>query len=379
MHIRARVLPVASALVFLWLASAFSASAQDRKSPQKVDKVQQAEMASLVRIVDNVMAGQAAPADFTFSWLNHAMKSRDNKEYVPFLLTFDKDQKLPPTVYYYIRVVNKAAIGERQKALAAYKNALDKAEAAARLDPENPDLAEAASKLRAEAPKAEYAFEDMKTFNLTGNGGSAFRIPAALMVAAGDYDVYVLLKEPTANVKDKKAQPRAGLLKTTLTVPNYWNDELATSSILITNQVEQLKTKPTQDDVNKNPYLFGMTRVSIPLEAKFAKKDELTIIFYIYNTGFDKMTGKPDVSVDYNFYRKVDGVEKFFNRTQPQLLNASTLDPQFDPKAGHQVPGGLAIPLASFPEGDYRLEIKVTDKVTGKTKVENSQFTVIAG
>ena len=59
-------------------------------------------------------------------------------------------------------------------------------------------------------------------------------------------------------------------------------------------------------------------------------------------------------------------------------MNASTLGPQFDVKAGHQLLGGQGIPLASFPEGDYRLEIKIVDKVTGKTKIENSLFTVTA-
>jgi hypothetical protein len=375
MHTRSRVLSVASALVFALFVCALSASAQDKKPAQKIDKAQQAEIASAVKIVDDAMAGQAAPADFTFTWLNHSMKNRDGKSYVPFLLLFDKDQKLPSALTYYIRVVNKATIGDQQKAMAAYKASLAKAEAAAKIDPENVDLAEAAEKMRAQAPKTEYAFEDLKTFTLNGQ---AARLPGALSVAGGDYDVYILLKEPTANVKDKKAQPKAALMKTALTVPNYWTDDLATSSIIVTNQAEQLKAPPTQDDVNKNPYIFGMTRVTVPVEAKFAKKDELTIIFYIYNTGFDKTTDKPDLAVDYNFYRKADGAEKFFNRTNPQLLNGTTL-PQFDAKAGHQLLGGLAIPLASFPEGDYRLEIKITDKVTGKTKIQNSLFTVNAG
>ena len=37
----------------------------------------------------------------------------------------------------------------------------------------------------------------------------------------------------------------------------------------------------------------------------------------------------------------------------------------------------LSIPLASFPAGDYRLEIKVTDKASSKTLVQNVAFTVI--
>jgi hypothetical protein len=59
-------------------------------------------------------------------------------------------------------------------------------------------------------------------------------------------------------------------------------------------------------------------------------------------------------------------------------LNATTLPPNFDVNAGHQLPGNIGVPLASFPEGDYRLEIKVTDKVTSKTKVENVSFSVSA-
>jgi hypothetical protein len=46
---------------------------------------------------------------------------------------------------------------------------------------------------------------------------------------------------------------------------------------------------------------------------------------------------------------------------------------------GHQLPGSLVVPLASFPEGDYRLEIKITDKVSGKTMTQNATFSVVAG
>jgi hypothetical protein len=380
MHIRTRVLTVASTLIGVVLVCAGAASAQDKKPAPKLDKTQQAEIAAAVKIVDDAMTGQAAPSEYKFTWTNHSMKSRDGKAFVPFMLTFDKGQTLPPTATYYLRVVNKASIADMQKAMAAHKAAVEKASVAAKLDPENTDLADAEAKIRAQAPKPEYAFEDVKFVNFTNvQANSLFRFPAALGVAGGDYDVYVLIKESAANVKDKKAQPKAGLLKVALAVPNYWTEELATSSVIVTNTTEQLKAQPTADDMAKNPYIFGLTKVTPSPDFKFAKKDELSILFYIYNTGLDKTTGKPDLTVDYNFYHKVDGAEKFFNKTNPQMLNAATLGPQFDVKAGHQLLGGQGIPLASFPEGEYRLEIKILDKVTGKTKVENSQFTVTAG
>lgn len=372
MFIKNRVLSVVSALLFALFVSSFQAAAQDKKAAPKVDKAQQAEIASAVKLMDDAMAGQPAPADFTFSWVTHHMRGRDGKEYVPFLLLFDKDQRVPQAVTYYVRVVSKAALAEQLKAQAAHKAAVTKAESEARLDPENVELAEAAEKVRAQAPKVEYPFEDLKAFNLNGKAGFAFRIPAAIMVPTGEYEVYILLKEPLANVKDKKAQPKAGLLKTTLAVPDSSTEPLATSSILLTKGTDPAQQgQQAQADANKNPYLYFMvTPDSIPLDPKFDKKSLLSVSMYVYNTGVDSATNQPSVTVDLAFYHKTGGTEKFFNRTGPQPFGAKA-----DPKAGVYV--GTAVPLESFPEGDYRLEIKVTDKVTGKSKVETALFTVI--
>ena len=49
---------------------------------------------------------------------------------------------------------------------------------------------------------------------------------------------------------------------------------------------------------------------------------------------------------------------------------------QFDLAAGHQLPGSLQVPLASFPEGDYHFEIKVADKVSGKSITRDVTFTI---
>ena len=70
--------------------------------------------------------------------------------------------------------------------------------------------------------------------------------------------------------------------------------------------------------------------------------------------------------------------DKFFNKTDPQLMSAETLPPEFDLAAGHQLPGSLAVPLASFPEGDYHLEVKITDKVSGKSVNRDVTFSVAA-
>ena len=373
MFIRNRVLLVAGALVFALLVSSFQATAQDKKPAPKLDKAQQAEIAAAVKIVDDAMGGQAAPSDIKFSWVTHFMKGQDGREYVPFLMLLEKDQKLPPTVTYYVRVATKASIAEQQKAQAAYKVALAKAEDEVKLDPENPDVAEAANKLRAMPPTVEYAFEDMKTFTLNAQLGATFRIPSSAMVPAGEYEVYLLLKEPSANVKDKKAQPKAGLMKTTLTVPDFSTQPLMTSSVLLTKAPDNPQAQQLQKDPVRNPYVyFSVAPEAIPLERKFPKKTWLSISLYVYNTGLDAATKLPNLTVDCSFFHKADGAEKLFNATGPQPFGAKA-----DPKVGVFV--GTEVPLETFPEGEYRLEIKIVDKVTGKTKVENAQFTVLPG
>jgi hypothetical protein len=42
------------------------------------------------------------------------------------------------------------------------------------------------------------------------------------------------------------------------------------------------------------------------------------------------------------------------------------------------VPNFLEVPLVSFVPGDYRLEIKITDKPSGKIVTQSVNFTVLA-
>jgi len=146
-------------------------------------------------------------------------------------------------------------------------------------------------------------------------------------------------------------------------------------SQLIGAQVEPLAAPLTPQEQVEQPYTFGTTQIVPVMNPKFVKTGEVSVVFLIYNTAQDA-NKKPDVAVEYSFYQKLAAAEKFFNKTSPQAFNATTLPPQFDPAAGHQLVAGQSVPLASFPEGDYRLEIKVTDKLSGKTLTQNVIFKV---
>ena len=174
---------------------------------------------------------------------------------------------------------------------------------------------------------------------------------------------------------DRKQVAKSGVLRRTMVVPDYKKPELATSSIMI-GTVEPLAAPLSREQQQENPYTFGSMKIIPMKEAKLAKSGQLSLLFWIYGAEVNPTTRKPDVTIEYNFHQKTGDTEKYFNKTAPQELNATTLPPEFDLAAGHQLPGSLEVPLASFPEGDYRLEITIKDKATGKELKQNVNFTV---
>ena len=211
------------------------------------------------------------------------------------------------------------------------------------------------------------------------------RITRSLTVPTGEYDVYIVIKEPASS--QKNAPPaKASVLKHALTVPDFWNNELNTSSVIIAQRIDPLPAPLTTQQQADRPYALGPFEVVPVTDMKMPKKAELQTFMIVYNPKIDS-ANKPDVLVEYNFCQASAGNqpkagepckagEKFFNKTTPQTLNAQTLPPQFDVAAGHQLQAGQGVPLASFPEGEYRLEIKVTDKIANKSITRDVNFTV---
>lgn len=339
----------------LIVATALSAApyAQDKKQSD----AQKKEIQNIVKIVDGLATGQPAPNDLSLTWVREdILKAQGNKEYVPFTIAIDPS-KVSGNVALYWRVVAKDAAAAAAPAPAATGKKDDKDKDKDKKTP-------------------QYAYEDI-TFVPVTAGQSPMRISRSFTVPAGTYDVYVVAKEPTPDKPPKNAAaPKMSALKQTVTVPDFWNGDLATSSVIVATRIDPLPAPLTPQQQADRPYALGQMEIVPAYDTKFTKKSELSTFMLIYNPKVDG-TNKPDVTVEYNFYQKPAGQpEKFFNKTSPQSLNAQTLPPNFDFAAGHQLQSGQAVPLASFPEGDYRLEIKVTDKIANKTLTRDVNFTV---
>jgi hypothetical protein len=220
-----------------------------------------------------------------------------------------------------------------------------------------------------------YPFENLYTLDLKGSGGQQ-RLSRAFDAVGGEYDVYVVVAERKNGGKGKDLTlGRVGALKQSVTVPDFWTSDVTTSPVLLVDNIEPLPAPLSQEQQIERPFALGGMEVAPAADQAFSKKEELFPIFFVYNVGTTE-NGKPDLEVEYLFHQKAESGEKFFNRTNPQLVNESTLPPQFDVRVGHQVMVAQSVPLGSFPEGNYRLEIKLTDKLSGKSLSRNVAFTV---
>ncbi|PYQ71366.1 MAG: hypothetical protein DMG04_21445 [Acidobacteria bacterium] len=376
-------------IAMISLASSSGLAQNDKKMSDQQKK----EIQNIVKIVDDLAAGQNAPNDLSLAWVREDfLKAQGNKQYVPFTVSIDASKLAPnaTAVALYWRVVAKDGAPEPAATTGQKKD--DKKDKDKKKDyayeditfvpitvqtpPQATTTATTTTTGKTTTTTATTTIAPGGTASAAGTNG-VMRVARSFTVPAGTYDVYLVAKEPTPEKPPKNAPPpKTSAIKQTVTVPDFWNGELATSTVIVAQRIDPLPAPLTPQQQADRPYALGTMEIAPVYDLKFKKMSELSTFMLIYNPKTDS-ANKPDVVVEYNFYQKPAGQpEKFFNKTNPQNLNAQTLPPQFDLAAGHQLQSGQAVPLASFPEGDYRLEIKVTDKIANKTLTRDVNFSV---
>jgi hypothetical protein len=369
MLLRRRPNMVALVIALAWTASLYA------QKEKKQDEAEKKETQAMRKLIDDMGANPSAPNDLDLSWTRaDFLKAQSNKEFVPFTVSIDPSKVTGGSIAFYWRVVAKGGAAEPA------------AQAAKKDDKDKKDSKD--SSKDSKDKKSEFAWEDV-SFVTVAAGQAPLRIARSFMVAAGEYDVFMVAKEPTPEKAPKNAPaPKMSVVKQTITVPDFWNSELNTSSLIVAQRIDPLPAPLTPDQLRERPYgaLGQMEIVPVYGDLKFEKKSELSTFMLVYNPKTDS-ANKPDISIDYVFCQTAAGSEpqagepcksgeKFFNKTNAQNFNAQTLPPQFDLAAGYQIQTGQAVPLATFPEGQYRLEIKVTDKIANKSLIRDVNFTV---
>jgi hypothetical protein len=342
-----RALAIAAAVV-LAASAQVPAHAQDKKpdaeqqqQQRKLSNDEKREYVALNELVDAVAAGkEPAPADVKLKFQNHFLKSSKNV-YIPYMLEVSGGTFTSYPVTMYVRAARKE-------------------EAAA--------PAAATKGVETNWPFADVYFLTEKHLTTVGD---VSEIGRALELPGGEYTLYIAMRE--RQPKDRKQQPKSVVLAHPLTVPDM-NAGLTTSSVILAKSLDPAPEQLTGQQQLEQPFTISGYRIVPSFGAPIPQSGELMFVFFIYNEGV-AASGKPDLDVEYFFYRAAE--DKPFTKLATQSFNATTLPGQFDLNLGHQVFVGQGIPVKdAFKPGEYRLEIKVTDKSNGQTVTRNVPFTV---
>ena len=252
------------ALVVLVVCASSMVLFAQSKDDKKKEEAQKKEIQNIVKTVDDLAAGQPAANDLSLTWLREdVLKAQGNKEYVPFTVQIDPSKVSGGTVAFYWRVVAKNP--------------------AAAAVPEPGKKDDKKDKDNNKGRKSDYAYEDISFVPVTP-GQTSLRISRSFTVSGGTYDVYLVAKEPTPEKAPKNAPaPKISAVKQTVTVPEFWSTELATSSVIVAQRIDPLPAPLTQQQQAERPYALGTMEIVPTFETKFTKKAELSTFMLIYN------------------------------------------------------------------------------------------------
>lgn len=382
MQIRRRALPaVVAGFVVVFAASA--AVAQTVKLDKKVQKAAEDEQQAILKMVAAIEGGTPAPSDYSLTVSSTAFKASDKLTWVPLTIAFPTKEASANGYTLYIQATLGGEAGKAQAEREAAE-AKKKAEAARKAALEAEELG-TVPVVPEETRKGPTPVAQNVYYLDAGKATGVLSVARGMSLPPGEYDVLVMVRERSWNPDPKKNQGKkteplkAGVVRQSLKVPNYWEEGLTTSSIVLADKVEPFTSELTSEVQIRRPFVFGKEEWVPAPDSKFAQSESLSFYFQIYNPtlGADK---RPDVTIDYAFYVKpaAEGAaakEQYFNKTETVVFNPTTLPAAFDGTV-HSLPGAQQVPLASFAPGEYRLEITITDKLGKKTVKRNLTFTV---
>jgi hypothetical protein len=158
-----------------------------------------------------------------------------------------------------------------------------------------------------------------------------------------------------------------------LTVPDFWNDRLSLSTVMLVSDVHALKAAFSADKQSEHAYAFGRAEIVPAATTSFTKDEALSVVYQVCNYG----SPDSDLVAEYNVYRNGDGARRLFNHTDPQAYDDASLPPT-SPWSS-QAFLTKAVLLARFPAGRYELEVVVKDRRTRATATGTVAFTVVEG
>lgn len=355
-------------LLAVWLSAAPAAVGAPQSSTTADRQRQEGE--AILALADAAQAGDDVPDELGLEWHNEFLKAQRGT-FIPFTLAVDASRLTRPNVLIYVRAVRQDRTPTPSRR--------DRIRAPTALPPRE--------SLESSRPE-QFPVDMIFPAALEVEPGQRARVNRGFSIAPGRYDLIVVVRE---REDEGAGPPRAGVLVRPLEVPDF-EDELTTSSVILADRLEILDRGVEPDDLPERPYVIGRHAITPAADSVFRRSEELLVVLLIYNPLVTRER-KFDLEVEYHFFRKGGGPageaekagnshppaeegERYFNRTEPQRFNPSTLGSDFDPGGGNPVMAGQGVPLAGFEAGEYRLAIRITDLLAGKSILRDVHFTV---
>jgi len=184
----------------------------------------------------------------------------------------------------------------------------------------------------------------------------------ALPMRAGRYKLYVAVKDVNGD--------RKGIWSRSIVVPEFSDDKLATSTLIVADDMEPVPTKA----IGTGMFVIGTTKVRprvAPADGKPAlfkrdKDQKLNFWMQVYNLGVDEKTHKPSATFEYNITNLA---------TNKQVVQKTESTDTMG-NLGEQVTLQKSIVAANLQPGTYKIEIKVNDNISKQTIDPSAVFAV---
>lgn len=184
----------------------------------------------------------------------------------------------------------------------------------------------------------------------------------ALPLRPGRYKLYVAVKDVNGD--------RKGVWSRSIVVPDYSDDKLSTSTLIVADQMEPVPTKA----IGTGSFVIGTMKIRprvAPADGKPAvfKKDKdqkLNFWMQVYNLGVDEKTHKPSATFEYQITNVATN-----KQVVQKMESTDTMG-----NIGEQVTLQKSIAAANLQPGIYKIEIKVNDNISKQTVDPSAVFAV---
>ncbi len=169
-------------------------------------------------------------------------------------------------------------------------------------------------------------------------------------------------------IKDVNNPDHIGRWERSLNVPRYDDDRLASSSLILADQMERVPSK----DIGAGNFVIGNTRIrprvptGVAVPVTFHRAQNLNFWMQVYNLGIDEKSKQNGATIEYSIMDMA---------TNKAILQTEESTLKTNPNAD-QVTIEKSLPLASLQPGKYQVNIKVNDGVSKQQIAESAPFNV---